>query len=111
MHSGVAAARDVSDIVLLRDSFAHLPALSFMLGSAGKRFLRICRYDAEDQRRCTATRWVICGQCAGVETLRYARRLLSSYACFARDLIFPQGPPTWQLKRQLRCNLRTPATT
>ncbi|MDP2817652.1 MAG: HAD-IC family P-type ATPase [Polaromonas sp.] len=28
MNSGAAAARDVSDIVLLRDSFAHLPALS-----------------------------------------------------------------------------------
>lgn len=28
MNSGAAAARDVSDIVLLKDSFAHLPALS-----------------------------------------------------------------------------------
>ncbi|MHB1322056.1 MAG: cation-translocating P-type ATPase [Acidithiobacillus ferrivorans] len=28
MNSGVAAARDVSDIVLLKNSFAHLPALS-----------------------------------------------------------------------------------
>ena len=28
MNSGAAAARDVADIVLLRDSFAHLPALS-----------------------------------------------------------------------------------